>query len=50
MFIPCDFDTRTALNAVAKPKGFSAVVRVGNVTAKVENPPTETSNEPDNPN
>jgi len=50
MFRPCDFDTRTALNAVAKPKGFSAVVRVGNLTAKAENPPPETSKEPSDPN
>jgi hypothetical protein len=49
-FVECDFDVRTSTSAIARLTGASAEARLGTVTAKAENPPTDTPKEPSDPN
>jgi hypothetical protein len=51
LFVPCDFDTQIAGSDIARPAGVSAVVlSVGKITARADNPTTDSPKEPGDPN
>src|SRR5205823_4435138 len=49
-FVPCDFDTQTALSATVRPTGFSLKAELGEVTARGESSEVKPSEEPTEPN